>query len=269
MEENFNQQPGGEKMIHPPENDPSKIQLSETRLRALIETSKAVNSIFETKEILEHVVRSALQAIPAANRGSIHLFNEQSRKLELIVASYNYSQKAWRALEFEVGAGLAGWVFEQQEPVNCKNALVDERYKLIDNPEVKPHRSLLCAPITGKSGAIGVINLSNTDIIDAFTAADLDLLIGFADQSAVAFENADLIASTKKEAEDLEFLRTISLKINAKVNNLDEILNLIVESGNKLLGTEMAVIHWKVKRKDKLITFVAPPELKNLMTDLA
>jgi GAF domain-containing protein/anti-sigma regulatory factor (Ser/Thr protein kinase) len=246
--------------------DLGEIRLIETRLKALLETSKAVNSTSESREILELVVRSCLSAIPVADRGSIHFHDEGSEKLNLMISSYDYSGRARKALSFEVGEGIAGWVFAHQQPVKCGNALEDPRYKFIDDPEVKPHRSMLCVPITGKRRKIGVISLSHSTNIEAFSPPDLDLLIGFADQAAVAIENAEQITRIKKETEELDFLRSISLKINAQIK-IEEILTAILESGNKLLGTEMAVIHWRGRSAGKIQTFVAPTELQNLMTE--
>jgi PAS domain S-box-containing protein len=246
--------------------DLREIQLFETRLKALVETSKAVNSTSESREILEYVVQSALKAIPAADRGSIHYFDEQSGKLNLMISSFDYSMNACEALRFEVGEGIAGWVFEHQQPALIRDAQPDARYKAVECPEVITHRSMICVPIIGKLRNIGVMSLCHSTQIDAFSSDDLALLIGFADQAAIAIENAEQLTKIRKEVDELSFLRTMSLKINAQVK-IEEILTAIVESSNKLLGTEMAVVHWKGRNEGKIQTFVAPAELKNLMTE--
>jgi PAS domain S-box-containing protein len=244
--------------------DLREVQSLEIRLKALIEASKAVNSTSELKKILEHVLHSALHAIPAADRGSIFFSGSEGVKLYLKISSYDFSNKALDAMIFQKGEGMVGWVFQHQKPVNCPDAQKDPRYKFIEHPEVKTHRSMLCVPITS-SRRIGVICLSHATQINAFSQADLDLLIGFAEQAAIAIQNAELITRTRKEAEELEFLRSVSLKINAQID-IEQILTVLVESGNKLLGTKMAVIHWRGRNREKLQTFVAPPELKGLMT---
>jgi len=246
-------------------SDLRKIQLLETRLKALIETSKAVNSTSEKKEILEHLVRSALRAIPAADRGSIHFYDERWGILNLMISSFDFSRKAWEALSFQVGEGIAGWVFERQQPVISKNAMADNRYKRVDDPEVKPHRSMLCVPITGKREKIGVMSLSHSTDLEAFTPPDLDLLISFADLAAVAIENVDQITGIQKEAGELDFLRSMSLKINAQ-DNIEEILTSVLESGNQLLNTEVAVAQWRGRAEEIIQTIVVPAELQNLIT---
>jgi len=246
--------------------DLREIQLVETRLKALIETSKVVNSISETKEILEHVVRSALLVIPTADRASIHFYNKETEKLELVISSFDYSRKAHQALTFQVGEGLAGWVFEHQHWVICNNTLTDSRYKRIDDIEVISHRSILSVPITSKQGKIGVINLSHSLKTEAFSQPDLDLLVGFADQAAIAIENSEQIARLRKNADELEFLHQVSLKINAHIH-IEEILTAIVESGIKLLGTELAIVHWRGSGESKVHTFFAPEELSSLITN--
>ena len=245
--------------------DSREDQLMAIRLKALIEASKAINSTSELREILEHVVLSALFAIPTADRGSIYFYVERSGTLNLMISSFDFSIKSSEALSFHFSEGIAGWVFEHQQPVIIGNTMADARYKRAD-PDVNPHRSMLCVPITSKRRKIGVMSLSHSMKLEAFSQFDLDLLIGFSDQAAVAIENANEITSIKKEADELEFLRNISLKINAQTN-IEEILTALLESGNKLLGSEMAVVHWKGRREGIYKTFSAPAELQKLKTN--
>ena len=244
----------------------SEIQSLEKQLQALIETSKAITSTSKLEQILQSVVASTLQAIPAGDRCAIHFYNEQSNKLELMVPSFDYSNNARNALSFDVGEGIAGWVFEHQESVNCGDVLADERYKKIDDTEVESHRSILCVPISGQLRKIGVMNLCNSTTPDAFKLADLDLLTGFADLAAVAIENSEHLNRITKETSELEFLHNASLKINAQTK-IEDILTAILESGIELLGVEMAVVHWKGNNTKGMQTFVVPKELESLRSN--
>ncbi len=245
--------------------DQRDIQNLETRLKELIETSKTVNSIHKLHEILEHVIQSVLRAIPVADRGSIHFYDGQSRKLILKVSSFDYARKTWGSLGFEIGVGLAGWVFEQQQPIIVENTIEDIHFKPSENLEVKI-LSMLCIPITSKSRQIGVMTLSNSKKTETFTPDDSDLLIGYAGQAAIAIENAEQMTKMKNEAEELEFLHETSLKLNRLSKN-EDILTTLVETGNKLLNTEMAVVHWRGMSGEKIQTFVAPEELQYLATE--
>ena len=247
-------------------SDLRDMHLLEAGLNQLINTAKVINSTEELVGILDKVLRSTLLAIPAADRGSIHIYDQRSRRLNLRISSFDYSRKTWEALSFEVGKGIAGWVFEHQESIIIGNVSVDARYQPVDYKEAKPPRSMLCVPITGASRKIGVLSLSNSTALDNFSPRDLDLLKGFADQTAVAIENAEQIDSMKKEADEQNFLRSISLKINQTTKG-EEILSAIMESGNKLLGTEMAVVHWRSGNRGKIKSFAAPAELLHLMTE--
>jgi len=241
------------------------IQLFESRLKALIETSKEVNSTSNISDILESVVRSALQSTPAADRGSIHFYNEKSRELNLEISSFDYSRKSLEALKFQIGEGLIGWVFEHQQTLNTGDTVADKRYREINNLEVKPQRSMLCVPITIEQRKIGVMSLSHSTQLNAFSQADLELLVSFSNQAAVAIENSEKLLKAQEETEELEFLYSLSLKINSQ-HNIEEILNIILNKGNKLLGTEMAVVHWRGRGNEKTQTYVAPTKLQNLLT---
>lgn len=245
--------------------DLRESQLFDKRMKALVESSKAVNSTSEIREILECVIKSALLSIPSANRGSIYFHDEISGKLVLMISSFDYSRKEYKAQNFAVGEGIIGWVYERQQPIISGNVQENDHYISYQDTNIKPPRSMLCAPITSKERKIGVMCLSHTSNKDMFTPQDLELMIGFADQAAIAINNAEQVKKITKEAEELDFLQSISLKINSQVK-IDEILKVIVEGGMKLLGTQMAVVHWKGREQKIIKTFVAPKELQELMT---
>ena len=226
--------------------DLREIQLLEARLKALIDSSKAINSTFDLQIILDNVIRSALLAVPVADRGSIHLFDDRTRRLEMKISSVDFSRKAWEEQSFRIGEGIAGWVFEQQEPAIAGDVVADPRYQPRGEARIKPPPSMVCVPITSKQRPLGVMTLSNTKKLDAFLPRDFDFLTSFADQAATAIENSAQMSKIKKEAEDLDFLRGVSLRINARMT-YQEILASVLESGNRLLGTEMAVAHWRGK----------------------
>jgi class 3 adenylate cyclase len=83
-------------------------------------------------------------------------------------------------------------------------------------------RSLICAPLRGKQGSIGVIALANTNE-DAYTAADLKLLDTIALLTASAVENA--IASR-------QLLRREGERQALKLYLPPQVADLILESGD-------------------------------------
>ena len=60
-------------------------------------------------------------------------------------------------------------------------------------------RSILCVPLTVKSELIGVIYTDNRIRTGIFSESDRDLLLAFANQAAVAIENARLYEVLQKE----------------------------------------------------------------------
>ena len=110
------------------------------------------------------------------------------------------------------------------------------------------------------------MTLRNSREPDSFKPSDCEFLISFADQAAAAIDNSEQVSRIRKEAEDLDFLRGITLRINAQMSH-KEILSTVLESGNKLLGTEMAVAQWRDNSRTNVETFVVPQQLAVLKTN--
>jgi len=140
------------------------VRLLEERLHALILATKAINSILDPQKVLEMVVESALTAFPTAQRGSIHLYDEEVGLLRLVITRYDYSLDDREALSFRTGEGIAGWVYEHNQPIVIPNAQEHPRYKRIVHPDVPSHKSKICVPLRVKDKVIGVLTLNNLQL---------------------------------------------------------------------------------------------------------
>jgi len=245
-------------------NDLSQVRSMKNQLETMIATSKALNTTNDLREILVGFLHSALRAIPSANKGSIHLFDSMTGKLNLFVSSFDFTHSDPNAQSFEVGEGILGWAFEHKEAVKCDDAHADSRYKRVRRIGMKRHRSLLCAPVTGKQ-QIGVISLSHSQEPRAFSDSDLEILLSFANHTAIVIENSEQIKQTKAVADELEAVRGTSLELNTLIDT-EDILMSILNSGNKLLGTEMAVVHWRGRSGENIQTYAVPEALQELKT---
>ncbi|HWI41177.1 MAG TPA: sensor domain-containing diguanylate cyclase [Verrucomicrobiae bacterium] len=96
-----------------------------------------------------------------------------------------------RGVRLPKGSGIAGWVAEQGEPLLVRDVREDPRF----SPDVDREfgfvtRSIICIPVRGRSGVLGVIELVNSYDDGHFDDADLRILSTIADYAAVAIENA-------------------------------------------------------------------------------
>ena len=81
-------------------------------------------------------------------------------------------------------------VAETGEPVVTMNAQSDSRFAAQESIISYNLRSILCVPLMIKESAIGVIYADNRVAAGVFGDADRDLLAAFANQAAVAIQNA-------------------------------------------------------------------------------
>jgi GAF domain-containing protein len=74
-----------------------------------------------------------------------------------------------------------------------------------------PVKSALCVPIeSSRSGRLGVLAIANTEIANAISREDINLLASFGVQAAIAIGNAQLI--NQIEAQNAQLLEATQLK---------------------------------------------------------
>ena len=130
----------------------------------------------DTMELLRQILASALAAIGAED-GSLLVTDEESGELVFVLAHGKISQDDLFGVRVPRGEGIAGWVAERGEPTIVEDARADARfYPAIDEAFGFETRSLLCAPITGGSRVLGVVEIVNKERARSFSPDDLALV---------------------------------------------------------------------------------------------
>jgi len=87
-------------------------------------------------------------------------------------------------------------VLEEKTGVLSADAANDARFSASESISNFTIRSMMCVPLLGLNGEpVGAINIDTQNPINQFKAEDLDLLMVVAQQAALAYETARLIAS--------------------------------------------------------------------------
>jgi putative nucleotidyltransferase with HDIG domain len=89
-------------------------------------------------------------------------------------------------------------------PILTTNAQEDPRFEAQASIIAFNLRSILCAPLKLKDQLIGVLYVDNRVHTGIFQESDLQLITAFADQAAVAINNADLFESLTRTNSQLE-----------------------------------------------------------------
>lgn len=172
-----------------------------SQLTALMGIGSVINSSLGKERVLEEVMDSLI-ALMGAERGFLMLRDsngelrpEVARGIEhinLIEQTFAFSQT------------IVHKVAETGQPVLTTNAQEDPNFK--DQLSVAAYqlRSIICAPLKIRDRLIGVIYVDNRIKADIFRKGDLEVIKAFANQAAVAIDNAELFDKLQKSNRDLD-----------------------------------------------------------------
>lgn len=180
--------------------DARRAQTRETEraheLDALLQAHGALVSTLELDPLLDNVLKAALAAIPAAEKGTVLLTNPPSEALQ-IRALHGYSDPRIQNLTFVTTQGYSARTLRDRRPWRVDDARADAEIRYEgDIPEVRAIRSAISAPLLLQQEPLGVITLDSTRL-GAFTERDLRLLVAFANTAVLAIGNAHLHAQVQ------------------------------------------------------------------------
>jgi signal transduction histidine kinase len=181
------------------------------QLTALYEVSRAVNSTLDLSEVL-NIVMDTIISLTEAERGFLMLLNEETGELDFKVAR-NMNQETLEGSSFKISRTIVNRARTEGEPILTVNAQADPRFS--DQSSVVGYSlySILCVPLKIKDKVTGVI-YADSRTAGLFTERDRDLLVAFADQAAMAIENARLYARLE------DYSRTLEQKVEQRTAQL-------------------------------------------------
>jgi Nif-specific regulatory protein len=131
-----------------------------------------------------------------AERGLIFLYRPETDEMDLVVARNLEHQTIQDATQYSRGIlREAG----RGKPVLSVDALADSRFKEYQSVSIYQIRSLLCVPLRMKDRIVGTVYVDTRRPGRVFTENDQRFLEVFANQAAVAIENARLFDQVRQE----------------------------------------------------------------------
>ncbi|HKU37742.1 MAG TPA: sigma 54-interacting transcriptional regulator, partial [Polyangiales bacterium] len=150
--------------------------------------------------LLERIVESAVD-LSGAERGSVLLVDAAGQLEPQITHTRMSAQDEQLAL---FSRSIAEAVLIDGEPIVTVDATADGRLQSYVSVHKLMLRSVACLPIRGHSGTVGVLYLEHRRSRGRFSEAAVDLLSAFADQAAIAIENARLLGEVRRQKLELE-----------------------------------------------------------------
>ncbi|HEX7619880.1 MAG TPA: adenylate/guanylate cyclase domain-containing protein [Anaerolineales bacterium] len=221
------------------------VEDERSKLLALANTTQAVNSSLELDEVLQ-LVMDTIVRLTEAERGFLMLRDAEGQMATRIAR--NWEQESINPNEFEISRTIIERVIATCEPVLTTNAQVDPRFGGQDSIVAYNLRSILCVPLQAKTELIGVIYADNRIRSGIFNEAERDLLKVFADQAAIAIENARLFASVRHTLDEVTGLKNLMDNVFASIASgvitadINERVTLCNRAAEGILGNRVADI---------------------------
>ncbi|MGE5264979.1 MAG: GAF domain-containing protein [Acidobacteriota bacterium] len=214
-----------------------EASLHTQELDALREIGQRLTTSLDLDAVLDVIVESALRLVHATD---VQLFIYDAR-----TGTLSYGVGAWGEGRRRVAAdrtrssGLSAQVIREKRPVVIADTQNEPAYQLREGSDAQT-RSIAGFPIKKDERVLGVFNVS-FDRLHEFTPNEVRALLAFADQAAIAIENARLYREAKTNLEDLARLYAVSAQLAARADP-ETIPNRVIEGIAQALHAPIATI---------------------------
>lgn len=181
---------------------------STSYLRTLLELGQVLNSSLDLSQVLHTAIEEVVRFVHA-ERGFILIVEPGSGRilgkathsidpaaLELVLTGKDPGNAA------QISRTIVEHALRSQEPVLSLDALQDPRFASHTSVKLSQVRSVLCVPLVAQGRPIGVIYLDNRVKTGVFNEQHMEMLTAFANQAAIAAENARLYENLRKSMEE-------------------------------------------------------------------
>jgi GAF domain-containing protein len=215
-----------------------ELARSVEELRALGETSQAVNSTLDLEMVLNTIVSKAVQ-LSGTEAGAIYVFDEGPREFRLR-ATYGMDQASIAALgdaHIRIDEQNIALILANREPVQVADLGDVARSPADDIVLRSGYRARLAAALFSGDDIIGLLVVRRRTP-GAFLANTVDLMKTFAAQSALAIQNARLFQEIDDKGRQLEvasrhksqFLANMSHELRTPLNAILGYTELILDN---------------------------------------
>ncbi|GEM_PF-1293475 len=207
-------------------------------LESLRQVALDIASQLDLDTLLDRLVRSALRLL-GVESGGLYLYRPDLDVLEWAYSVGPHIPPPGPTLRR--GEGLSGRVWETGTPLIVED--YDSWEGRTPTYEAYHFASVLAVPIRWGDDLLGVFNATTPQGSSRrFSEHDVHLLSLFADQAAVAIQNARLYQNSQRQAAELEALRKVTLDIFAQLD-LYPLLASLIENAVRLLGGDSGGVY--------------------------
>jgi signal transduction histidine kinase len=208
-----------------------------TQLAALHATSLDITQSQDLPGLLATIVERAVRLLGAAE-GGLYLCDALQRTVRCMVSYRTAIDHTGVVLNY--GEGAAGLVAETGKPLIIDDYR-DWQGRADVFEEIRPFTAVLSVPMRWKGEVTGVLHVLSDIEVRRFSQADQELLLQFANQAAIAIENARLFGAERQAHDRAESFRELTTALASSLN-LGELLDNILEHLARVITYKSACV---------------------------
>ncbi|MBN8579934.1 MAG: GAF domain-containing protein [Anaerolineae bacterium] len=227
----------------------NRFTVQRERMEALVGVGSVINSSLGLKRVLDEVM-DTLIVLMKAERGFLMLRDESGDFRVQIARDTKHNDLPADA--FAISKSIVRQVLEKGEAILTTNAKDDPRFGQQASVAAYQLLSILCAPLKVKDTLIGVLYVDNRAQSGIFHTDELSLISTFANQAAVAIENARLFDGLQESNEELQiayratlegWVRALDLRDKETEGHTKRVTALTEELARKMGVDDASLVH--------------------------
>jgi len=251
-------------MVHPLAETAAESAPARSYLETLLHLGQLLNSSLEVSQVLHIAIEQVVQFVQAergfvllVEEGTSRVWGRATHGIDPAVLEAHLSGRD-PGNEPQISRSIVERTLKEGRPLLSLNALDDPRFSDHASVRLAQVRSVLCVPLLSKGRPLGVVYVDNRVKTGVFDERHVEMLTAFANQAAIAIDNARLHENVRRSAE--ERLR-LQQELHAK-----ETQRRALEEANKLKSDFIGFVSHELRNPLTTIrgcvqTMLADPEL--------
>ena len=207
-------------------------------LTTLHAISLDITAALALPSLLQTIVQRAAGLLKARG-GSLSLCNPEKKEAR-VYAEYYPGLPFQNGRVFAYGEGAVGIVAQTGQPL-----IIDDygnwSQRVTPYDIEQPYTAVLGVPLTWQDQVTGVLQVMDDGEVRIFTESDMELLTLFANQAAIAVQNARLLEGERRQLHEAETLREATATLTSTLDP-DQVLNAILVQLEKVVPYDCASV---------------------------
>ncbi|MDZ4671372.1 MAG: GAF domain-containing protein [Phototrophicales bacterium] len=196
-------------------------------LRDIIQKTAMISSSLDLEQVLERVMDTVIE-LTGANRAYLMLYDKTHHEYKSRIAR-NWEQASLKEQDILFSQSVIEVAITEATPIFTSSAQEDTRFQSATSVVAYDLLAILCIPMMLSGEVMGVIYADNKSQRWIFDAEMLSLLSTFANQAAIAINNARQFEQVIDDFAQVQ-VQVQKLQIEMNHNEMDEKVRAVTES---------------------------------------